>query len=133
MSDLQCPARILLIHHDAEVMVGALSRARVLHVYSGADPAAAAIAERLAVGLGVAGTRWAEGTGAPAGSCIAREVLEDLADRHRGETVVVVSHGGAILATLAALGWPGLAADLGPGAGVVLERDGDGWRHTGTV
>ena len=32
-----------------------------------------------------------------------RGVLDDIADQHRGEAVLVVSHGGAIVATLAVL------------------------------
>ena len=33
-------------------------------------------------------------------------VLDDIADQHRGEAVLVVSHGGAIIATQAVLDFP---------------------------
>jgi probable phosphoglycerate mutase len=58
-----------------------------------------------------------------------REVLDDLADQHRGETVLVVSHGGAIVATLAVLAFErGRSWDFANCDHVVLERDTDGWR-----
>ena len=61
-----------------------------------------------------------------------RQVLEQVADEHRGEAVLVVGHAGAIRATLPELvGLPRSAgADLVlPGGGhVALERDADGWR-----
>lgn len=58
-------------------------------------------------------------------------VLEEVADQHRGECVLVVSHGGAILATLPQLvGLPrsaGLDIEL-PHCGLVeLVADADGW------
>jgi probable phosphoglycerate mutase len=59
-------------------------------------------------------------------------VLEEAADAHRGETVLVVSHGGAICTAV-----PHLALNLAPrfphgrplpNCGVVeLEADADGW------
>jgi probable phosphoglycerate mutase len=62
-----------------------------------------------------------------------RLVLEEVADSHRGETVLVVSHGGAVMATVPELvGAPrALAHDLVlPGGGhLVLEADEDGWRR----
>lgn len=59
-------------------------------------------------------------------------VLDEVADQHPGEATLVVSHGGAILATLPQLaGLPrtrGLDVTL-PNCGVVeLEVDADGWR-----
>ncbi|WP_426245211.1 histidine phosphatase family protein [Nocardioides sp. LHG3406-4] len=61
-------------------------------------------------------------------------VLEEIADQHRGEAVLVVSHGGAIMTSVPELvdrprQW---AYDLAlPGGGfVALERDADGWRLT---
>lgn len=61
-----------------------------------------------------------------------RTVLEEVADQHRGETVLVVSHGGVMSLALSAL-----AANLTvshsrdrpmPNAGVVaMEADADGW------
>lgn len=59
-------------------------------------------------------------------------VLEEVADQHRGEAVLVVAHGGAIMASVPELvGCPRVMAwDLVlPGGGhVALERDADGWR-----
>lgn len=58
--------------------------------------------------------------------------LRAIADEHRGETVLVVSHGGAMLASLPPLA--GLPRTYGVGVslrncGVVeLEADADGWR-----
>jgi broad specificity phosphatase PhoE len=59
-------------------------------------------------------------------------VLDDVADQFRGETVLVVAHGGVILALWGAVA-PGSpdapAGDLVPnGASYVFERDADGWR-----
>jgi 2,3-bisphosphoglycerate-dependent phosphoglycerate mutase len=59
-------------------------------------------------------------------------VLEEIADEHPGETVLVVGHGGAVLATLPELvGRPRASAyDLTlPNAGwAELAVDADGWR-----
>jgi broad specificity phosphatase PhoE len=58
-----------------------------------------------------------------------RDVLDDLADQHRGEAVLVVSHGGAIVATQAVLAFePGRPWDIPNCAWVELEGDADGWR-----
>jgi len=61
-----------------------------------------------------------------------RTVLDDLADRHRGEAVLVVSHGGAIVATLAVLAFePGRSWDVPNCSYVQLEGDSGGWRALG--
>jgi probable phosphoglycerate mutase len=87
--------------------------------------------------------RWVEGDpdaaiegGERVDDVVARvqAALEELADEHRGESVLVVSHGGAILATLPQLaGLPrsrGVGVSL-PNCGVIgLEADADGWRIT---
>jgi probable phosphoglycerate mutase len=64
-------------------------------------------------------------------------VLADVADEFRGETVLVVTHGGVILALWGAIA-PG--SDAGPpgddvpnGAAYVLESDADGWRVVGPI
>lgn len=66
-----------------------------------------------------------------------RSVLEDVADQHRGEAVLVVSHGGAVMAAVPELvGMPRSSAwDLVlPGGGhLALERDADGWRLSSTT
>ena len=58
-------------------------------------------------------------------------VLEDMADRHRGESVLVVSHGCAIFTALGVIA-PGSARsiELPSCASYLLERDADGWRVT---
>jgi 2,3-bisphosphoglycerate-dependent phosphoglycerate mutase len=87
-------------------------------------------------------SRWLEGDlearieGAESGTEVIQRVaaeLELVADQHRGESALVVSHGGAICT-----GVPALARNLTvrfpesraiPNGGVVeLEADGDGWR-----
>ncbi len=61
-----------------------------------------------------------------------RPVLDDIADQHRGESVLVVSHGGAIVATQAVLAFePGRSWDLPNCSYVGLEGDADGWRALG--
>lgn len=59
------------------------------------------------------------------------DVLSDIADRHRGESVLVVGHGGALVATLAALA-PRALSDLEIGNCEVflVELDADGARVT---
>ena len=85
--------------------------------------------------------QWAEGDqtariagGESVDEVVARvtEVLDEVADTHRGEAALVVSHGGAILATLPQLvGLPrthGLGVTLPNGAPISLEADAAGWR-----
>jgi 2,3-bisphosphoglycerate-dependent phosphoglycerate mutase len=61
-------------------------------------------------------------------------VLDDIADLFRGETVLVVSHGGVILAVWGAIapGSPDAPANdqVHNGSSYVFERDADGWRAT---
>jgi len=59
-------------------------------------------------------------------------VLDDVADEYRGETVLVITHGGVILALWGAID-PGSAQapaydGVGNGSCSVFERDADGWR-----
>lgn len=59
------------------------------------------------------------------------DALEEIADAHRGETVVVVSHGGALSLVLPVL-CPGVPpTPLNNCARVLLERDADGWTCRG--
>jgi probable phosphoglycerate mutase len=62
-------------------------------------------------------------------------VLDEIADLSRGETVLVVSHGGVILALWGAIAPRSAeapASDLVPnGSSYVFERGADGWRATG--
>jgi len=59
--------------------------------------------------------------------------LDDLADRFQGETVLAVSHGGAIIATLGSIApghprLPGDGNDIPGGASYILEHTSGGWR-----
>ena len=59
-------------------------------------------------------------------------VLDDVADQFRGETVLVVSHGGVILALWGAIAPGSPHAPVGDGvangSSYLFERDADGWR-----
>jgi broad specificity phosphatase PhoE len=59
-------------------------------------------------------------------------VLDELADQYRGETVLVVTHGGVILTLWGAIapGSPAAPAFDGVtnGSSYAFERDADGWR-----
>lgn len=60
-------------------------------------------------------------------------VLEGVADQYRGETVLVVSHGGVILALMGRLApgsptAPKSSYDVLNGSTYSFERDADGWR-----
>ena len=65
------------------------------------------------------------------------DVLQDVADAFRGETVLVVSHGGVILALWGAIapGSPHGPADedVLNGSAYVFENDADGWRAVGPI
>jgi hypothetical protein len=92
MSDLQCAARFVVIDAtglgDVPGLVGRLARERIAGVYAAHDVAHDSAVERLAQGLGLPVDEVAGDLGFGA------EGYEDLADRHRGETAVVVRTGG---------------------------------------
>ena len=88
--------------------------------------------------------RWTEGDdeveiagGERTADFVARvqATLEEIADAHPGEAVLVISHGGAILATVPQLvGLPrshGLGLTLANCGVIEVERDADGWRLVG--
>ena len=85
MSDLQCPARLFLLGGSsppAPSVVAALRGQRVVAVY-GPEPGSdseSEVASRLADELGTA--------------VATTDSLDDVADRHRGEAVVVVGDHG---------------------------------------
>lgn len=94
--------------------------------------------------LGPVFLAWAEGdetATVPGGERVAgivgrvERVLEEVADAHPGETTLVVSHGGAVLATLPQLvGLPrtrGLGVVLANCGVIEVEKDADGWRLAG--
>ncbi len=111
MSDLQCPARVIVLGTSEAAdpaTAGRLRHERVVHVYA-VTPTALPGAEALAVALGVAATRRDELAASTAGPVAGRGpvVDDEVADLHRGETVAVV------------------ADDSGPLA--AWEGDADGW------
>ncbi len=172
MSDLQCPARILVARHgeakgpgpglladaggrltgpgrsQAAALAARLEGENVAAVYtSRLGPAvetgailAAALGTTaivvdgvhdLAVGDLAVGTAGAE-TGDEVVSRF-RAALDELADRHRGETVVVVSHGGVMSPAVPHVAVPVSSAGsrdslLEQCAVVSVEIDADGWR-----
>lgn len=143
MSDLQCPATFLVVPVDpldegwrAEVvgLVERLRDRRVAAVYGGTTAPAAAVSAALADGLGVPAHPLAEPPppGGPADGTSGaryRSALEELADLHRGETVLVVDSGEVLAPALAPLVRRGPGADpTPPYRPVTLEVDGDGWR-----
>ena len=113
MSDLQCPATFLVL--GADRTAPDLRHARVAAVYAVAPDAE--VAARIAQGAGLPVRLLEEpsGTTYPDG-------LADLADLHRGETVVVVLGPGAVT-VLAERG--GLDPDRNQV--IRLDVDADGW------
>jgi hypothetical protein len=92
MSDLQCAARFVVIDAsglgDVPGLVGRLARERIAGVYAAHDVAHDGAVVRLAEGLGLPVDKVEGDLGFGA------DGYEDLADRHRGETAVVVRTGG---------------------------------------
>lgn len=165
MSDLQCPARVFvtrpaqatsagpgvtrhaggrLTHlgsEEAWALAERLRTERVAAVYtSGLGPAVdtgALVARALGVRAHVRPGLEELAPAEPVAEALARmaAALDDVADRHRGEAVLAVSHPGMtslVLPRLAANGGVVSAAPppLAPGEVVALERDADGWRLT---
>jgi SAM-dependent methyltransferase len=96
-----CPARLILLPPGSRER---LTGERIAQIY--ASPAAEEVAARLAEELGV------RLTVVPVLRTEAEVVVRDIADQHRGETVVVVA--------------PDL--ELGLTLPAVIEHEGDGWR-----
>ncbi len=91
MSDLHCAATLLLVPVDqAPGVAGALTNARIAHVWAAPSPEAAGSARLVAAELGVAVTTH-DDLDDPERIDLA---LTDIADEHRGETVVVVVGAG---------------------------------------
>jgi hypothetical protein len=120
MSDLQCPARFLLLSSPDASLAEALRHERVAAVYdgppgSGATGPGDALADGLADALGLpvqVMARRLSTVEVLAEDPGALDELRDLADVHRGETVVVV-----------AAGEPGQRVDVAvDGDGVRVER-----------
>jgi probable phosphoglycerate mutase len=155
MSDLQCPATFLLVscadsgpgetgRRQVAELVDRLRDRRVAAVYSGGTAPGVAAAALLGESLGVAARTVGglqplpvgPGDGdVPVPTAVARyrTALEDLADLHRGETVLLVDDGEVLSVAL----WPldrrvrgevAVPRGLSPYRPVTLQVDGDGWR-----
>ena len=98
MSDLQCAARFVVVDGaglgDVERLVSRLAGERVAAVYAAHPLAGDAAVTRLAAGLGVPPVAVDGDLDFGAAG------YDDLADRHRGETAVVVRPGQAAEPTL---------------------------------
>ena len=133
MSDLFCPARLLVVDPrpgsgDPERLGRLTTRLhseRVAALYLVGGEPAGAVAGTLGPALGLSAQVLADPDPLEGGEERAcRALLGDLADRHRGETVVVVLAPDR-LGLSAAIPW----GDAGGGVGVpVLTIDADGWR-----
>ena len=108
MGDLHCPATLLLTAYadaaQARELGERLRSRRVSHVWAGGSPETWGTAEVVASVLGV-GVTVREELGAGPGSAL-RAVLEEVADGHRGETVLVVTDAGVLQLALRALTLP---------------------------
>ena len=148
MSDLHCPARVFIARHaetsydggerltrageeQARGLAERLAGERIAAVHASSMPRAAATA-RIAAGVLGVGLELhddlAEVGVETADAVVARvtENLAEIADRYRGEAVLVVGHQAAFGIALARL--PGAqAAGLDPGGVLALEHDADGW------
>ena len=127
MSDLHCPARILLAGPGEQLALDrSLLDARLALVYTGPSRRTVRTAEAVAArtGVPVVVRDDLHGEAVPA-------ELSALADLHRGETVLVVLPGAAIrsvVTALVALPDGRLASRLPVGDAVVeLAADADGW------
>ena len=92
MSDLQCAARFVVLDasglDDVPGLVGRLAAERVVGVYAAQTVARDGAVVRLAEGLGLPVDEVEGDLG------FGSDGYDDLADRHRGETAVVVRAGG---------------------------------------
>src|SRR4051812_23498036 len=153
MSDLQCAATLLLaspaeqetsrpagetLTERSVALAGSLASARVAAVYCSGAAEAVQTAGIVAARLGLPAVAQvgllepAEGVSEADTSQRSGRQLQELADMHRGETVLVVGHTEPISA--AVRGVCGAAGDpsrrLARGETVALLGDADGWRVT---
>ena len=94
MSDLQCAARLLFLSVTDGAAAGWLPGERVARVYDGQHEVASAKAVALAETLNVQARALEERVSAGdvrAHAPAAMRVLRDVADLHRGETVVILT------------------------------------------
>ena len=128
MGDLHCPATLLLAAYgdaaQAQALAARLRSRKVALVWSSDVAPARAYAQAVAAALGVGVSVRAE-LGVPDPDRV-RDLLDEIADTHRGETVLVVTDdAGVRLVTGLLPSAPGLLADGGPL--VELTADEHGW------
>ena len=116
MSDLQCPATVLVLRDD--VATGVLAEHRVAAVV--ASEARATAARRLGAAIGAPVVRR-DLADDPVST------LEELADLHRGETLLLVADDVVADALLTRLLGRNATRDLGDEPLVELAVDADGW------
>jgi hypothetical protein len=118
MSDLQCPARLLLLCAPDAGTVETLRHERVAAVYDG-PPGSGADALAEALGLPVQGmARTLSTVDVLAQDPDAMDALRELADIHRGETVVITAVGAPGQRVDVALDGDGITVvEVSPGAG----------------
>lgn len=138
MSSLQCPATLLLTvtqePEQASELARRLEGRRVAGVWSGTALPLTRTSDLLADALGVRVTprTGLDAVGAGEHETVAsarlEEVLQEVADLHRGETVLLVGDADLLLTCV-----PGVArmaarpAPLAPGGLVELEADEEWW------
>lgn len=139
VSSLQCPATLLLAACPEDAGVRDLARRlegrRVASVWSGTQPEAQRTAEVLAARLGCAVSTPrseldASGTDEPPDAAAERmrDVLQEAADLHRGEVVLLLTAGGLIAATVPRLArTPPHPPSVPTGGLVELEVDEEWW------
>lgn len=143
MSDLQCPATFVLVRdgdrEPARDVARSLRHRRVAHVYTSDLPTAVTTAAVMAEELDVPVREQAElrelGPDAESDAdAVTRlaTVLSEIADEHRGETLLVVSHRSILSLALPSLARnvPARYSDarpLPPCGAVEMRVDADGW------
>ena len=149
MSDLHCPARVFLARHgeasygEGERLTAAgerqarrlgewLRNERVARVHASSMSRAAATARIAAAELGVGVELHVElgEVGVESELEVVDRIssaLAGIADRYRGEAVLVIGHQAALGLALARLLPGSPAIGLDPGEAVALEHDADGW------
>jgi broad specificity phosphatase PhoE len=132
VSDLQCAATLLFAVpgdvEQARVLAADLRDRRVAVVYTDDLPASGGAVREVSVALGApvrSEPDLREGFVTPGA------VLEQLADQHRGETVLVFAAAAVLTSAVQALspraGRPYARQPLAPGQVVELRGDADGW------
>ena len=143
MSDLQCPARIILaVDGDVDRTVEAASGERVSAVWSSTASAAHGTAERVAGTLRLSlqpDERLDEVAEAePEAAAVERvsRLVQEVSDLGRGETSLLIGDAGLIALAVRRLCGTVTAAEvtahpLPPGGTVLVEVDSSGWSCSG--